>query len=88
MAHFKSYLLAFLDALGISVNSMLAWVGINSLGAAIGIDHLHTWWDWACFIADVARVSIMSLLSISFLMFRFYVEWRKFKKDHPDKDAK
>jgi len=86
MATIQSYIRLILDALGLSLNSMLAATGWVNLTVGFNTGDLKTNWDWAFFIGDMLRVTIMSLLSIGFLAFRIYVEYRKFKKEHATKD--
>lgn len=86
MVHFKDFLRIILDAFGLSLNSMLAAVGWIHINTGVDIESLKTGWDWAFFIGDILRVTIMSLLSIGFLIFRIYVEYRRFKKEHAPKD--
>ena len=84
MAHLKSYLLAFLDAFGISITHALAWVGFNNLGNHVDLSSLQTSWDWVCYIADILRVTAMGTISLAYLVYRFYAEWKKYKKEHKD----
>ena len=86
MAHFKSYLLAFLDALGISITQALAWVGFANLGNHTDLASLQGTWDWICYIADILRVAAMGIISLAYLIFRFYAEYRKYKKEHSNND--
>lgn len=86
MAHFKSYLLAILDGLGISMTQIMAWIGFANLGNHTDLAALQTTWDWVCYIADILRVTAMGTISLAYLIFRFYAEWRKYKKEHANKD--
>ncbi len=88
MASFKSYVLAICDALGISINQIYAYIGFMTIGNKIDLSQLQTWVDWLYFILDIFRASTMWILSTSFLIFRFYAEWKKFKKEHKDDDKR
>lgn len=85
MANIKDFLRIILDALGLSLNSVLATFGWVNLTLGFKTGELKSNWDWAFFIGDLVRVTIMSLLSIGFLAFRIYVEYRRFKKEHETK---
>jgi hypothetical protein len=82
MAHFKSYLLAVLDVLGISITQALAWIGLSNLGHHTDLASLQGTWDWVCYIADILRVTAMGVISLAYLIFRFYAEYKKYKKEH------
>lgn len=72
--------------LGISIAQVLAWIGFANLGNHTDLSTLQTWWDWTCYIADILRVTAMGTISLAYLIFRFYAEWRKYKKEHNTKD--
>jgi len=82
MAHIKNYIYLICDALGISITQVVAWIGFANLGNHTDLSTLQSTWDWVCYIADILRVTAMGTISLAYLVFRFYAEWRKYKKEH------
>ena len=68
--------------LGISITQVVAWIGFANLGNHTDLATLQTTWDWVCYIADILRVTAMGTISLAYLVFRFYAEYRKYKKEH------